>query len=166
MRGRRETLESLGAEKRPDGYRGRLAFGKGLRELVEHHKGEVLSGLMTDEVRQDFIAAIKRGVKANSRTEMIQYAQLTKLVDQEHRLVVEFVHSLGVAGEAELRRMVEAVKGAEGADLLTSVERSVTFLEAALPMLEEHRAMVIKRLGGYLPVTSDSLSTENGGIGG
>lgn len=85
---------------------------------------------------------------------------ILKLQGEERKLVVEFVNSIGVQDEAELRRIVDQYRGAEGADVVTAIERCTTFLEGALPMHEAHRAVVVRRLGGVLPYTGVEEAVE------
>lgn len=132
----------------------RREYAAQVRELVERAGDTVRAGLAGEETVREYVEAIKAGVRARSRTEMRLYAEVMKLLGEERKLVVEFVHSLGASGESELRRIVEAYKSAGEADTLTAIERMTTALEAMLPMHEEHRGMVIRRLGGYLPVSA------------
>lgn len=135
----------------------RLAYAAKVKEMVLLAKDAAREVLAEPGNVKEFCRQVMEGVKLRSRTEMRLYPELMGMVGQERTLVVEFVNSLGVrGGESELRRIVDSVRSAEGADTLTALERMTTAMEAILPLHEEHRAMVIRRLGGYLPYDSNA----------
>lgn len=139
------------AELMPHG--GRVALAATARELVDRSADEMREWFVSDTpFRQQFVQTLKAGALDRDRTCLNIVSQIYKLVGEERRLVIEFVHSLGASSEEELRRMVEAVKAAEGADVLDGVERAAAYLEAALTIHPEHRQAVVLRLGGIVPV--------------
>ena len=132
---------------------GRVALAQTAKELVERAGDEMRADFAgDDEFRKQYVASIKQGALDLDRTCVKIVSQIYKLVGEERKLVVEFVHSLGAKSEDELRRMVEAVKAAEGADVLDGVERATAYLEAALTIHPEHRTAVVLRLGGVVPI--------------
>jgi len=132
---------------------GRIALAQTAKELVERAGDEMREWFVSDTpFRQKFVETLKQGAIERDRTCLNIVSQIYKLVGEERRLVVEFVHSLGAKSEEELRRMVEAVKAAEGADVLDGVERAAAYLEAALTIHPEHRQAVVLRLGGVVPI--------------
>ena len=152
-----------------DAYMARRMAGRPSEELMAPggrkaiaKLGEELAARGGDLIRQSFgedagfierfIATLKQGALDRDRTCVNTVARIYKLTDQENKLTVEFIHSLGVESEDQLRRMVEAVKAAEGADVLDGVERAAAYLEAALTIHPEHRQAVVLRLGGVVPV--------------
>ena len=130
----------------------RKEFTERVRGLVQQSGDRVREDFAASDVVRDYCDAIRAGIKARDRTSLNLYAQIMKLVGEERRITVEFIHSLGAKSEDELRRMVEAVKAAEGADVLDGVERAAAYLEAALQIHPEHRQAVVLRLGGVVPV--------------
>jgi histidinol dehydrogenase len=144
----------------------RLAFAEKVRDLVDHRGNEVRSELATDDAVKEFVWAIREGVRQRDRTAIIQYAKIMKLVDAEMRVIHEFISEMGASSREELKSGFQTAKQAEGVDILTSIERCVAFLEGALPMHEAHRAVVVRRLGGYLPVDSDRLGTDSEPVAG
>jgi len=139
------------AELMPHG--GRVALAETAKGLVERAGDRMRQSFAEDDqFISDFVATLKAGALDRDRTCVNTVARIYRLVDEERKLVVEFVHSLGASSEEELRRMVEAVKAAEGADVLDGVERAAAYLEAALTIHPEHRDAVVRRLGGMVPV--------------
>lgn len=136
---------------------GRKDLVKRARELVEVARATVEAEMASPESVRDFCEAINYGAtkEVMDRTCLNLKAQILRLVSQERVLLVEYVRQLGASSEDEARKAVEAYRSADGADLVTAIERCVAFLEGALPMHEEHRGMVVRRLGGYLPVAMD-----------
>lgn len=132
------------------------------RSLVERARGQVETLVAGDEQFViDFVSMLKAGAKERDRTCVQAILMILKLVGQENTLVIEWVKRTGASTEDELRRIVEAYKSAGEADTLTAIERMTTALEAMLPLHEEHRGMVVRRLGGYLPVMSDQFDGEH-----
>ena len=123
------------------------------RELVATAGAEVQRAIAGDpEFIRDFCQMLKDGSKARDRTCVNAVLTILKLQGQERVLLVEYVRQLGASSEEEARKAVEAYRSAGGADLETAIERCTAFLEGALPMHEQHRGMVVRRLGGYLPI--------------
>ena len=144
----------------------RKAYADKVRALTEVAGAQVREQLATPDVVASFCGAIKDGIVERDRTALNLYAQVMKLVGEERKLIVEFVHSMGAKSEDELRRMFMSAKQAEGADIVTAIERCTAFLEGALPMHEQHRQVVIRRLGGYLPVDTNAVGTDDQPIAG
>ena len=96
--------------------------------------------------------SLREGIKLRSRTEMNLYAQVMKLVGEERRITVEFIHSMGASSETELRRYVEAAKSVEGVGPHDGAERCLAYLEAYLNVYPDQRSGAVRRLGGYVPV--------------
>lgn len=137
----------------------RTAFASQVRALVEATGNDVREALAKRDVVEDFCLTIHEGIKPFSktgrppdRTCLNQYAQIMKLVGEERRITVEFIHGLGAKSEEELRRYVDAAKSVEGAGPHDGAERCVAYLEAYLNVYPEQRAASLRRLGGYVPV--------------
>jgi len=145
----RRRAQNRNTEVTPLGSR--REFTERVRGLVAESGDRVREDFAAEDVVRDYCEAIRSGIKARDRTALNLYAQTMKLVGEERRITVEFIHSLGASSEDELRRMVEAVKAAEGADVLDGVERAAAYLEAALQIHPEHRQAVVLRLGGVVP---------------
>lgn len=157
---RRANAEARGsADTRLMG--GRRELTRRAKELVEIAGARVQQEIAgDDEYISSLIKVLKDGSLLKDRTCMAAVLTILKLQGQERVLLVEYVRQLGASSEEEARRAVEAYRSAGGADLETAIERCTAFLEGALPMHEQHRGMVIRRLGGYLPVESGHASTE------
>lgn len=125
-----------------------------IRELVNSHADEVRGGLATSETARAYVDTIKWGVaqRPPDRTCLNQYAAIMKLVGEERRITVEFIHSLGVQSEAELRTYIDRAKSVEGVGPHDGAERCVAYLEAYFNAYPEQRSAAVKRLGGYVPV--------------
>jgi len=152
--GREEYLARRRGSIREEGVTplgSRREFTERVRGLVAESGDRVREDFAAEDVVRDYCEAIRSGIKARDRTALNLYAQIMKL-GEERRITVEFIHSLGAKSEDELRRMVEAVKAAEGADVLDGVERAAAYLEAALQIHPEHRQAVVLRLGGVVPI--------------
>lgn len=144
---------------------GRKDFVARARQMVEVAKATVQQEMASPESVRDLCETINFGASKSimDRTCIRLKAEILKLVGEERTLVVEFIHSMGAKSEDELRRMVETVKSAEGVDDLTVIERCCTALEAYLPLHEGHRAMIIRRLGGYLPTDMGVANAADAG---
>ena len=130
----------------------RREFTAKVRELVAGAGDSVREQFASDEVVADYVATVHRGIKTGDRTSLRLYAEIMKLVGEERRITVEFIHSLGARSEEELKRYVDAAKSVEGAGPHDGAERCVAYLEAYLNVYPEQRAAAVKRLGGYAPV--------------
>ena len=132
-------------------------FSRMVRELVEVRRDRIWKDVAEDdELQRAYLRTIRTGLQSenptNRRTAMDHYRYLTKLADREMLVVHQFLHTFGVKSESELHSIVEAYKSAGDGDTLTAIERMTSALEALLPLHEEHRGMVVRRLGGYVPV--------------
>jgi len=146
---------------------GRMSLGGKRRELrarvqglLEVANAQMVESFATRQYVQEFCATLKKGARILDRTCIAAIMQIMSGVDAERKQLLEFIRSLGASGEQELRQKIQAYNDAGEADTLTAIERMTTALEAMLPLHEGHRAVVIRRLGGYLPVTSDRLESE------
>lgn len=99
-----------------------------------------------------YVKAIHDGIMVRDRTALNLYSQVMKLIGEERRITVEFIHSLGASSEEELKRYVDAAKSVEGAGPHDGAERCVAYLEAYLNAFPEGRGAFVRRLGGYVPV--------------
>ena len=136
----------------PMGKRQELAAH--IRALVAAHGDAIREQLATPEVAKEYCDTIRWGVtqRPPDRTCLNQYASIMKLVGEERRITVEFIHSLGVQSEEELKRYVDAAKSVEGAGPHDGAERCVAYLEAYLNAFPESRGTFVRRLGGLVPV--------------
>lgn len=166
-RARREVMElrTQSAIERDSGgtrlYGQRKEFVAIARQLVNEAKADLQKDFAQDhQWRKDWIAVLKKGALALDRTATPIVAAIHELIHQQPLLVIEFLRQKGIESESELDSIVETMKAAEGSDILTAIERCTAFLEGALPMHEEHRATIIRRLGGYLPVESNGAVSE------
>ena len=125
-----------------------------VKAMVAQAGDLVREELARPEVVRDFCSSLREGIKpgVRSRTEMNLYAQVMKLVGEERRITVEFMHSFGVSSEEELRRYVEAAKSVEGVGPHDGAERCIAYLEAYLNVYPDQRGASVKRLGGYVPI--------------
>lgn len=128
----------------------RREFTARVRALVAEAGDVAREGLARPEVVSDYVATIHRGVKAGDRTALRLYSEVMKLVGEERRITVEFIHSLGARSEGELRKYVEAAKSVEGAGPHDGAARCVDYLEAYLNLYPDQRASMVKRLGGLV----------------
>lgn len=134
----------------------RKAFTALARQMVAEAKAEIQADFAQDvEFRRKWIRTLKDGALAGDRTAGNIVAMIHDLTGNTVLLVIEFLKQKGLAGEEELDSILQLAKSTEGADLLTAIERCTAFLEGALPLHEEHRGVVVRRLGGYLPVAMD-----------
>jgi hypothetical protein len=123
-----------------------------VRRLVEEAGDSIREELASPAVVKSWCESIRQGVKLRSRTEMNLYAQVMRLLGEERRITVEFIHSLGAKSEDELRRYVDAAKSVEGAGPHDGAERCVAYLEAYFNVYPEQRGASVRRMGGYVPV--------------
>lgn len=130
----------------------RREFAVKVRELVAGAGDTVRERFSSDEVVADYVRTIHAGIKAGDRTALRLYSEVMKLVGEERRITVEFIHSLGARSEEELKRYVDAAKSVEGAGPHDGAERCVAYLEAYLNVYPEQRGAAVKRLGGLVPV--------------
>ena len=140
------------------GFRGEVATGQRqemaaqVREMVAAAGDTVREGMCEPGFVRDYVKMLKRGALERDRTCVNIVSQVMKLVGEERRITVEFIHSLGASSEQQLRTYVEAAKSVEGASLDDSAERCVAFLEVYFNANPELRGAAVKRLGGYVPV--------------
>lgn len=127
-------------------------FSAMAKVAVEMHRDVVLTTLATKENARKFCEVTVKGMEEGKRTQYIAFKEMMKLVGEERKLVVEFVHSMGVQSEEDLRRYVEAAKSVEGAGPHEGADRCVNYLDAYCGVYPDQRAIIIKRLGGYIPV--------------
>jgi hypothetical protein len=83
---------------------------------------------------------------------MNHYRDIMKLAQAEIHVVHHLLSKFGLSSEEELARIVETHKQAGDEDSASTIDRLTYALEALLPMHEEYRQGVVRRLGGYLPV--------------
>jgi hypothetical protein len=135
-----------------------------VRELIETNRAQMTTEFSTQEEVHAFCETIKAGRKIFDRTCIQMEHEILTGIGAETNQLLEFIRSFGVEREADLRQRIEAYNQADAVDTLTAIERLTTALEAMLPMHPEHRGVVIQRLGGYLPVESDSREGEVPGV--
>ena len=125
-----------------------------IRSLVAAHGDAIREQLATPEVAKEYCDTIRWGVtqRPPDRTCLNQYASIMKLVGEERRITVEFIHSMGASSEEELKRYVDAAKSVEGAGPHDGAERCVAYLEAYLNAFPDSRGTFVRRLGGLVPV--------------
>lgn len=119
---------------------------------VEMHRDVVLTTLATKENARKFCEVTIKGMEEGKRTQYIAFKDMMKLVGAERKLIIEFVQSMGVKSEDDLRRYVEAARSVEGAGPHDGADRCVNYLDAYCGVYPDQRALIIKRLGGYIPV--------------
>jgi hypothetical protein len=102
---------------------------------------------------KEFCDTLKWGASREvmDRTCINAVMSVLKLVGEERRVTVEFIHSLGASSEEQLRAYVEAAKSVDGASLDDAAERCTAFMETWLNANPQHRVAVVKRLGGMVP---------------
>ena len=123
------------------------------RTIMEEGRAKFATEMAGDDkFLHDFAEVLKKGARAFDPDSMKIVARMLSWMQEERRLVVEFVRSLGASSEDELKEMVEAYRSAGDGDTLTAIERLTTGLEALLPLHEGHRPMVVKRLGGVIAI--------------
>ena len=130
----------------------RREFTARVRALVEGAGERVREEFAEPDTVALYCKAIRAGIVARDRTALNLYAQIMKLVGEERRITVEFIHSLGARSEKELRDYVEAAKSVEGAGPHEGAARCVDYLEAYLNLNPGQRESVVRRLGGLVPV--------------
>jgi len=124
-----------------------------VREMVAVAADTVREEMSEPSFVREFCATLKYGASkaVMDRTCINATLQILKLVGEERRITVEFIHSLGASSEEQLKGYVEAAKSVEGASLHDSAERCIAFLEAYFNANPQMRRAGIKRLGGQLP---------------
>lgn len=137
-------------------------FTDHVETLVRQRGDEIREGLASDEVVREYVRAIRDGLKRRDRTCLREYGRVMKLVDAEVKVVHEFLHTFGVRTETELRGIVEAYRSAGDGDVVAAIERLTSALEVMLPMHEEHRVAVVRRLGGYVARRGDAGTVVGG----
>jgi len=130
----------------------RKEFSNRVAELVQYRGDELREAFASDENVKVFHDAIMAGVRARDRTSLIQYGKIMKLVDNEVRLIHEFVARTGAKSEAELIRGFQTAKGVEDLSPHEGAEKCVTWLEMYFNAYPDQRPAALKRLGGYVPV--------------
>lgn len=157
LRIRAEMSERNGVAM-PQPYGARSEFSRNLMRLVADTGDDIRAGLADPEAVNDYIAAIRDGVKAGSEFAIREYGKIMKLVDAERTVVVEVLHQLGMSSMEELERMVSVHKNASATTPEQKFAVCMDFVDLFLNAHPEKRAMAVKRLGGEVVVTSDSFA--------
>lgn len=139
-------------------YGRRLEFASAVDKKVSEAGDLVRSILADGETPAEVARVIVRGAKRGDRSCLNHYTRLMKLAGEERKLTIEFLHSYGVRTEDELRRMVDTVRSAEDSNVVDGIERATAYLEAALRLEPHQRDLVVRRLGGLVPVPSQERS--------
>ena len=130
----------------------RKDFTAQVTELVALRGDELREAFSAEESVRAYYDAIMAGVRARDRTCIIQYGKVMKLVDNEVRVLHEFVARTGAKSEAELIRGFQTAKGVEDLSPHEGAEKCVTWLEMYFNAYPDQRPSALKRLGGYVPV--------------
>lgn len=126
------------------------------KELVAVAADTVRAEICEPEYVKEFVATLKHGASRGvmDRTCLNIVSQIYKLLGEERKLTVEFIHSLGVQSEAELRTYIERGRSVEGVGPHDGAERCAAYLEAYLRAFPEQRETLVKRMGGLVAVGS------------
>lgn len=162
LRIRAEQSERAGVAM-PQPYGARSEFSRNVMRLVADTGDDIRAGLSDPEVVNDYIAALRDGVKAGSDFAVREYGKVMKLVDAERTVVVEVLHQLGMSSMEELERMVSVHKNASATTPEQKFAVCMDFVDLFLNAHPEKRALAVKRLGGEVVVTSDSYAVVDGG---
>ena len=124
-----------------------------VREMVAVAADTVREEMSEPGFVREFCETLKYGSSREvmDRTCINATLQILKLVGEERRITVEFIHSLGASSEEQLKSYVEAAKSVEGASLHDSAERCLSFLEVYFNAHPQTRVAGVKRLGGQVP---------------
>lgn len=144
-------------------YGARSEFSRNVMRLVADTGDDIRAGLADPETVNDYLAALRDGVKAKSEFAIREYGKIMKLVDAERTVVVEVLHQLGMTSMEELERMVSVHKNASATTPEQKFAVCMDFVDLFLNAHPEKRAMAVKRLGGEVVVTSDSYAVVDGG---
>jgi hypothetical protein len=128
--------------------------------LVERTGGEIQAGLCDPKTVRSYMETIKRGVKpaVASKTALIIYTKILKLAQEQRHVMVEVLHSFGLSSTDELERMVRQHKDAKA---VTPEQRAAIcedYLEIFYNANPSRRAAGVRKLGGEVPVDSDSYA--------
>jgi hypothetical protein len=130
----------------------RKDFTAKVRGLVEVAGNEVREAFAAPEMVQLAIKTIREGMEVRDRTCVNLYFQTMKMVGEDRRITVEFIHSLGAKDESELKRYVDAAKSVEGAGPRDGAMRCAEFLRAYFDVNPQDRTALAQLMGLYAPV--------------
>lgn len=156
------ALDKTESHARPFGARDK--FSRGVMALVATARDDIKMAIAEDKELQGwFWAALRNGVKLGDSTCVRLYSDILKLVDQEKQVVVTVLHQLGMSSMEELERMVETHRESEQVSPEHRAAVCGDYLELYLNAHPAERSAFVRRLGGEVPVRSDSFATVVGG---
>lgn len=155
--GLRTLASQPGEQTRP--YGARDAFARQVQLLVADNRNKMLAEFNSPENVKAYLDAVTEGAKRKDRTCIRMLHEIYDLAGVKNAMVMEFLARVGLSTLEEVEGKIARIKDAQTMDARQRATACVEYLEKFLNANPSERGMFVRRLGGEVPVTSDSYAT-------